>query len=162
MPESTKEESLQLFQARPISFTLFDQNGIRITLDLPGALQLNQNTPELFTCAPILHNDTTSPIESATFTIELDDVTDFSKKVIANVRWWNSQIYDGLQTVEFTCGAVKPGETGTCIPNSSGYSQVRWAPSASIGRGTETFTLTYEPFSPKTPVGSSGPLVQIG
>lgn len=138
-------------------------------MDLPGALQINQNRQELFPTAPILHNDTEFPIESATFTKKMEDVIDLSSNVIANVRWWNDQIFDGKQTMEFTCKVVKPGDKGTCIPTSSGYFQVRWSTSVSSGRGTETFTntlnlvsLTYGPFPPNAPTGPSGPIVQIG
>lgn len=169
MSQSTQEKSQQLDQAPAQTFTLFTQNGIRITLDLPAALQINQNRQELFSSAPILHNDTTFPIESATFTIKLEDVIDASSNVIANVRWWNNQVFEGKQIMEFTCKAVKPGGTDTCIPASSGYSQVRWSTSVSSGRGTETFTntlslvsLTYGPFPPNHPTGPTGPIVQIG
>ncbi|WP_223537997.1 hypothetical protein [Pseudomonas sp. GL-B-16] len=169
MSQLAQEKSQQLEQAPAQTFTLFIQNGISITLDLPGALQINQNRQELFTAAPILHNDTTFPIESATFTIKLEDVIDASTNVIANVRWWNNQIFDGKQTMEFTCKAVLPGKTGPGIPASSGYSQVRWSTSVSSGRGTETFSntlslvsLTYGPFPPNAPTGPTGPIVQIG
>lgn len=162
MSQSTQEKSRQLDQAPTQSFTLFTKNGIRITLDLPGALQITRDRPELFSSAPILHNDTTSPIESATFSIKLEDVTDGSSNVIANVRWWNQNFANGIQTMEFTCNVVKPGETGTCIPTSSGYSQVRWTTEVPSGRGTETFSLTYGSFPPNAPTGPSGPFVRIG
>lgn len=154
-------------QAPAQPFTLFDQSGIRITLNLPAALQINQNRQELFTTAPVLHNNTGLSIVSASFVIKLDDVIDGSSNVIANVRWWNANTFDGEQTMTFTCGAVAPDASGTCAPTSHGYSQVRWGTTVSSGRGTETFThtlslvsLTFGPLlSNKVP---NGPIVQIG
>ncbi|NWD04118.1 hypothetical protein [Pseudomonas gingeri] len=151
------------------TFTLFNQNGIKITLDLPGALQINQNRQELYTSAPILHNSTIFPIKSAKFTIRLDDVRDASSNVIANVRWWNPSIFNGEQTMEFNVEAIQPNETGKCTPASSGYSQVRWATSVSSGRAQETFTntlnlvsLIYGPLPSNTTNQADGPIIQIG
>lgn len=168
MSESAQQSSQQLAQAPSKTFTLFDQNGIQLTLDLPAALQINQNRGELFTSSPVLHNSTNFPIESATFTIVLEDVIDASSNVIANVRWWNNDIFDGKKSMEFTCRAIQPGGKGTATPSSSGYSQVRWHTSVSSGRGIETFTntvnlvtLTFGPFPP-SPASQNGPIVQIG
>ncbi|MHB2247743.1 MULTISPECIES: hypothetical protein [Pseudomonas] len=177
MNQAIQEKTATLLQQPAVAFTLFDQNGVQITLNLPSALQINQNGQEYYPPnptpgegAPVLHNNTIFPIESATFTVELLDVIDASSNVIANVRWWNNKIFDGKKSMEFTVKKVLPGEVGICVPSEAGYNQVRWATSVSSGRGTETFkntlnivTLTFGPLQPNGPGGNpTGPIVQIG
>ncbi|CAD5201173.1 hypothetical protein [Pseudomonas sp. FEN] len=177
MNQATQEKISILAQQAVVPFTLFDQNGIKITLNLPKALQINQNNQETYPPkptpgegAPMLHNNTIFPIKSATFSIKLEDVIDGSSNVIASVRWWSDEIFDGKQTMEFTVENIRPGEVGICSPTSSGYNQVRWATSVSSGRGVETFTntlnlvsLIFGPLQPNGPGGNpTGPIVQIG
>ncbi|WP_338524310.1 hypothetical protein NUH87_01015 [Pseudomonas batumici] len=166
MSEAIKEKTSNKDQSPAQTYTLFDQNDIQITLNLPSALQLNPVGQECYPRnptpeegAPILHNNTRSPIESVTFTIKLEDVMDASK-VIANVRWWYDDFANGLQTMTFTCEAVLPGETAICRPTRSGYSQVRWSTEVSIGRGMQSFSLTYGSLPPSPTL--TGPIVQIG
>ena len=148
-------------------FTLYDANGIKITLNLPEVVQINQYRPELFTSAPVLHNNSAFHIASASFVINFDNVQDYSGNFIAYVRWWDNSIYDGQQRMTFTCGVVEPSETGTCSPSSPGYSQVRWSTSASSARGVtplgfslDLVSLTIGPIPSTWP--SDGPIVQIG
>lgn len=154
-------------QSTPQHFILLDQDGIQITLELPKALQINQNRQELFTTAPVFHNNSDFQIKSATFTVELQDVIDASSNAIASVRWWNPNTFDGQKKMTFSCEGVKPGETVNCIPSKSEYTQVRWNATVSSGRGVGKFASTlslvelkYE--STDWVESKDGPTVQIG
>ncbi|UWF49678.1 hypothetical protein NYP20_01560 [Pseudomonas sp. N3-W] len=173
MSELTKEKISNKAQQPAKPFTLFDQSNIEITLTLPSALQMNQDRGEIYPSqgevVPTFHNKTAFPVKSAKFTITLPDVTDGSSNVIANVRWWKDATYEGLQTMEFTCGEVSAGGTSQCIASIPGYPQIRWHSTVSSGHGTEIFknnvsfvSLIYGPFTPSLPTGTPGPVVQIG
>ncbi|WP_192564758.1 hypothetical protein [Pseudomonas gozinkensis] len=177
MNQAIQEKTSILLQQTAIPFTLFNQNDIQITLNLPKALQINRDGQEVYPPkptpgegAPMLHNNTKFPIKSAKFTIKLEDVIDGSSNVIANVRWWSDEIFDGKQTMEFIVEDIRPGEVGICSPTTAGYNQVRWATSVSSGRGMETFTnkldlvsLTFGPIEANGPSGNpTGPIIQIG
>ncbi|MDH0646252.1 hypothetical protein N5D48_04990 [Pseudomonas sp. GD03858] len=154
-------------QQPPKPFSIFNDNRIEITLELPAALQINQNRQESFTTAPILHNSTAFDIAGGTFSINLNDVKDASSNVIANVRWWDASTYDGQQEMTFEIPTVAAGHQAVCKPQSPAYTSVRWNATVSSGRATEVFTnsvkvinLTYSPADSKIP--ASGPIVQVG
>ncbi|WLG86610.1 hypothetical protein PSH97_08850 [Pseudomonas cucumis] len=175
MSEALKEKVSEKYHGAVKPFTLFDQNGIQITLNLPGIWQLNPNSQEYYpplgssqTNAPVLVNNSGFDIQSATFTVTLNNAVDTnSTNTIANVQWSDGSAH-GKQIMEFTCGPVSHKNQVMSTPKD-GYSQVRLATTANNGRGQSTFlngvsliSLTFGPVSadPKTPV--NGPIVQVG
>ncbi|AYH46723.1 hypothetical protein B6N31_02810 [Dickeya fangzhongdai] len=161
------DNNSQFEQSSPKDFTLFEQDGILITLKLPKALQINQNRQESYTSAPMLYNKSSFHIKSATFTVELQDVIDASSNAIASVRWWDADTFNGVKSMKFSCKDIKPGETIVCKPDDSAYTQVRWNATVSSGRGAGKFTSTvslveldYGPLKPND--SNDGPTVQIG
>ncbi|MCO7520477.1 MULTISPECIES: hypothetical protein [unclassified Pseudomonas] len=161
------KDKVQRDQQPPKPFNIFNSNQILITLELPAALQINQNRQELFATAPILHNKTPFDITGAEFSIFLNDVIDPSSNVIANVRWWAPTTYTGEQTMTFVCEKVASGGSVTCKPKSPEFTNVRWNATVSSGHATEVFSnsvklvsLTYSPGDSKTP--APGPIIQVG
>jgi len=181
MSEALKEKVSEEYQGPVKTYVLFDQNDIQITLSLPGNLQFNQNSQELYpplssqspSVAPVLVNNSKFDIESATFIVTLQDVLD--RNTIANVLWWNLEEADGQAIMEFTCGPVSKklpnseAESVTSKPTEKGYSRIRWATMSNNGKGQSNFLidvssvkLVIGPVSadPKKPV--IGPTVLIG
>ncbi|WP_085577659.1 MULTISPECIES: hypothetical protein [unclassified Pseudomonas] len=176
MSQALKEQASEKYQGQVKTFTIFKQNGISLTLDLPGTLQFNQNSQEIYpplsgsvlSVAPVLVNETGFDIVSATFSVVLNDVLD-ATNVIANVRWWNMDLLEGQQTMEFVCGPVSNGNKVTSTPSTIGYSRIRWATMANNGHGTASFSnsvslvsLTFGPIKLDPSKTSPGPIVQIG
>ncbi|WLG92198.1 hypothetical protein [Pseudomonas cucumis] len=169
MSEALKEKISNDSLGTVQTYTLFNQNGIQITLDLPSPVQLNLNTQEFYplntppVVAPVLHNKSGLDLKSATFTIQLNDVVDSNP--IANVRWWNNNLADGKQAMVFTCGQINNQTKGTGTATIPGYSQIRWATMANNGRSNETFTVTDVSFtfnSSVTTGATDGPIVRVG
>ncbi|MDR6960515.1 hypothetical protein J2W43_004520 [Pseudomonas brassicacearum] len=171
MSEALKNKVTEEYQSAAKPYTLFNQNGIQIILNLPGALQLSPNSQDYYpplespeTNAPILINNTGFDILSATFIVTLQDVIDTGNKLntIASVQWWDKE--KGQQVMEFTCGEVDNKNQVMSTPKD-GFSRVRWATMANNGRGQSTLlndvslvSLTFRPAL--API--NGPIVQIG
>ena len=161
------DKTLQLDQVKTKDFILLDKNGILITLELPKALQINQNRQETYSATPVIHNNSLFQIESTTFTVELLDVIDASSNAVASVRWWDPDIFEGKKKMTFSCKGVKPGETSDCESNQPEYTQIRWNATVSSGRGVGKFSsilsLVELKYGPGDPIDSpEGPVVQIG
>ncbi len=154
------------------TYTLFNQSGILITLDLPSPVTLNLNSHEFYPpeldlstkVAPVLKNTSGLDLKSATFTIQLNDVKE-DDNTIANVRWWSTKQADGLQSMVFTCGPIDNGGNNSGAAKTSGYARVRWATMANTARKNQTFTvsdvsLTFN--SSITTGATDGPIVRVG
>lgn len=152
-------------------FTLFSENNVRITLELPTAVQINLNQYVGYACTPVLHNDNELfPIESAEFSITLSDVKSDggSRNVIANVVWWNPIRMKGKSVMTFKCEPVSPGKNAPCTPVDKEFSQMRWGTTVSNGEGKQTLEnsldslkITYKPGTPSSQI-SDGPDITIG
>ncbi|MGE8098948.1 hypothetical protein [Pseudomonas fluorescens] len=156
------------------TYTLFNQNGILITLDLPSPVTLNLNSQEYYPpltdlstkVVPVLRNTSGLDLKSATFTIQVNDVKE-DDNTLANVRWWNVNQADGHQSMVFTCGPIDNGDHSSGTATTSGYSRIRWATMANTGRKNETFTvsdvsLTFKSTSPVTTGATDGPVIRVG
>lgn len=150
--------------------TLFDQDGIKITLELPVKVQIKLNDQEYYTCAPVLHNNTLFPIESAEFIVKLNNVrsTGGAKNEIANVQWWDPINFDGNSSMTFKCHSVKPKDKRTCTPDVPDSSQIRWSSTVSNGDGRQTLnntlslvSLICKPADPNSEI-DDGPEIIIG
>src|SRR5471032_2688280 len=101
LKEKISNDALGLVQ----KYTLFNQNDILITLDLPSPVTLNLNSQEYYPplldlstkITPVLKNTSGLDLKSATFTIQLNDVKE-DDNTIANVRWWSTSQADGQQS----------------------------------------------------------------
>ncbi|MBK5415389.1 hypothetical protein [Pseudomonas sp. TH31] len=171
MSEALKEKVSNANLGQVQTYLLFNQSGIRITLDLPSPVTLSLNQQEFYPLltdlspklAPVLHNKSGLDLKSATFTIQLNDVKD--RNTIANVRWWNDNLADGKESMVFTCGQILNQSEGTGTAATSGYSRIRWATMANNGRNNETFTvsdvlLTFK--STSTTDATDGPIISVG
>ncbi|MCU7645681.1 hypothetical protein [Pseudomonas piscis] len=161
MPESAKKVS-QLQQGKAKTFTLFDQNDILITLDLPGVLNLLLDEVDVYpvgdnaVAAPIFTNHTPYPVISATFTIKLGSISN-GQQEIANAQWQNPDNLKKQETMSFTCNNVPTGQEVQCDPDTAGYTKVRWQATRTSGEGMEVLnnsltlvSLTLGPVVPKT------------
>lgn len=156
------------------TYTLFKQNGILITLDLPSPVALVLNTPQYYPpeanpypkVVPVLFNLSGLDLQSATFTIQLNDVKEDANTIV-NTRWWNDNLADGQQSMVFTCGQIANKSAGKGIATTSGYEQIRWATMANTGYSHQTFTvsdvsLTFKSTSSVTTGATDGPVIRIG
>lgn len=167
------EERFSNRDASPVTeiFTLFNQNNIRITLELPTAVQINLNQHVGYTCAPVLHNDNAIfPIDSAEFSVTLSDVKSDggSRNVIANVVWWDPIRMKAKPAITFTCAPVSAGQSIQCTPSDKGYTQMRWGTTVSNGEGKQKLEnsldqlkISYSPGNPSSET-VDGPDITIG
>ncbi|WP_397443978.1 hypothetical protein [Pseudomonas chlororaphis] len=161
MSELAKKKNSNLDQDSPTAFTLFDQNDISVTLELPAALSLTKNERTDYPANLKLTNKTKFTITSATFSMTLDDVVDDtnSRVLLANVSWKGAKVTDPLKnTMNFIWDTpIPPDETADGRPDTPGYSKVQWVATTNNGQGTETFTNNLTLVS--LTFGPSGPIV---
>ncbi|MBC2659830.1 hypothetical protein H7A76_30735 [Pseudomonas sp. MSSRFD41] len=156
------------------NFTLYNQNGIKITLTLPTPVTLNLNSQEFYPpeadqttiVAPVLENTSGISLKSATFTIKLNNVIE-NDNTVANVRWWNVDEAEGLQAMEFTCGRIDDQGKGSGTAKTPGYARIRWGTMANTARQHQTFTvsnisLTFNPSADTTTGANDGPVIRVG
>ncbi|MGY1446915.1 hypothetical protein [Pseudomonas chlororaphis] len=172
MPGSAKKVS-QLDQGSATTFTLFTQNDILITLDLPSVLELGLDMVEVYpketnaVAAPIFKNNTPYTVISASFTIKLGSVLNDQKQEIAKAQWQNPGNLKQQESMSFTCKNVPSGQEIQCEPDTDGYTKVRWQATRTSGEGTELLnnsltlvSLTLGPVEPKN-VPATGPDVTV-
>jgi hypothetical protein len=174
MSEALKEKiSNDAVTVQP--YILFNQNGILITLALPSPVSLVLNNPQYYPpeanpspkVVPLLTNQSGLDLQSATFTIQVNDVQEDGNTIV-NTRWWNDSLADGQQSIVFTCGPIaNQAPPGKGIAAISGYEQIRWATMANNGKGHQTFSvsdvsLTFKSTSSVTTGKTDGPIVRIG
>ncbi|PAU55169.1 hypothetical protein [Pseudomonas sp. PICF141] len=174
MSEALKEKISNDSLGKVQTYTLFSQNGILITLDLPSPVALILNNPEYYPpeanptpkVVPVLTNQSGLDLQSATFTIQVNDVKEDTNTIV-NTRWWNDSQGIGQQSMVFTCGQIANKSAGKGVAATSGYEQVRWATMTNNGYGHQTFTvsdvsLTFKSTSSVTTGATDGPIVRIG
>ncbi|QXI36748.1 hypothetical protein [Pseudomonas xantholysinigenes] len=160
----------------PKKFTLYEQNGIKITLTLPSPVALNLNSQEFYPpeadrttiLAPVLENNSGMAVKSASFSIKLNNVIE-NDNTVANVRWWSVDEAQGLQSMEFTCGQIDDKGNGSGTAKTPGYSRIRWATMANTARQNQTFTvsnvnvlLTFNSSADTTTGANDGPIIRVG
>ncbi|MGX1184750.1 hypothetical protein AB7M29_002429 [Pseudomonas sp. F-14 TE3623] len=174
MSEALKEKISNDIFGPVQTYTLFNQSGILITLDVPSPVMLNLNSQDYYPpltdlstkVVPVVKNTSGLDLKSATFTIQLNDVKE-DDNTIANVRWWSTGQAQGLQSMVFTCGPIDNGTQDSGTATTSGYARIRWATMANTGRKNETFTvsdvsLTFKAASSITTGATDGPIVRVG
>ncbi|MBB1614683.1 hypothetical protein A9978_19785 [Pseudomonas sp. UMC65] len=171
MSESAKKTGSQL-EASPArkDVTLYDKDKIKIHMSMPVTVKVNQSKDVSYDCAPYLMNNTGFPVESAEFTITLNNVRNGggTKDEILNVQWWDPQTFTPYRTMTFRCGRVEVGEDKKCDPNPLTCSQINCHTTVTNGNGTQTLqntlsivSLTYKPTNPTSDIGD-GPNIIIG
>ncbi|WP_248796446.1 hypothetical protein [Pseudomonas sp. MWU13-2105] len=143
MSELARKEITNLEQGPAQVFTLFEQSGIVVTLELPNALSLSKNERSDYPANLMLTNNTEFTLISANFVVTLDDVVDsVLQALLATVRWKGPNLTDPLlKKMDFTCnGPIPPNGTASCMPNITGYSKIQWVATTNNGQSTETFT----------------------
>ncbi|MDI2589891.1 hypothetical protein POF45_00405 [Pseudomonas sp. 681] len=167
MPELAKKAP-NLSQGAATPFTLFEQNGISITLALPSILKLNLGRDEEYITAPILKNDSPYTVISAAFRISLSSVSNAAKDVIATVQWLDSDSLETKDVMSFTCGSVPAGKVLQCEPATKGYKKVQWKSTMNSGTGQEllnnSLTLDSIVLGPiaSEAVPATGPNINVG
>ncbi|WP_155290743.1 hypothetical protein [Pseudomonas chlororaphis] len=171
MPELAKKTS-QLDQGAVNTYTLFTQNDILITLDLPSILKLGLDRSEVYpkdtnaVAAPMFKNNSPYIVKSATFTIKLGDINGQSGK-IATAKWQNPGTLDEQESMSFTCENVSPHQEIQCGPDNPGYTKIRWGSTMISGMTKENLnqsltlvSLTLGPVVPEN-IPPSGPNISV-
>ncbi|MGA3827330.1 hypothetical protein [Pseudomonas chlororaphis] len=146
MPELAKKVS-NLKQGGVIPFTLFDLDGISITLDLPNIFKLKLGEEDDCSAVPMLTNNSPYTVMSATFSITLDEsVFNPGKEEIATVQWLNSDSLAQVSSMRFTCGQALVGQKIQCVPETKGYNEIQFKATMNSGEGKELLSksLTLE------------------
>lgn len=150
--------------------TLYNKDGITIFMAMPVTVKVNQSLDVCYDCVPVLTNSTGFPVESAEFTITLNNVRSNggTKDEILSVQWWDPQSLKPYRTMTFKCGPVEVGKNGTCQPTTPTCSQILCHTTVTSGYGTQTLqntlsvvSLTYKPTNPTSDIGD-GPDIIIG